>query len=83
MKVRAKIVDKMKKMEKDGVILNRRFLDDTQLIRSEQIEVLEEIFNDNVRDREIGEISCHFAPVLRGDHPFHLLFGERPAPARP
>ena len=77
MKVHAKIVDRMKQMEEEGVILSRRFLDDAQLIRSEQLEVLEEIFNANVRDREIEEISCHFAPVLRGDHPFHLaLWGK-------
>ena len=55
-----------------AVILNRRFLDDEQLLRSEQLAVLEEIFNTNVRDAEISEITDHFAPVLRNDHPFHL-----------
>ncbi len=54
------------------IILNRRFLDDEQLIQSEQLAVLEEIFDANIRDREIREISAHFAPVLRGDHPVHL-----------
>ncbi len=34
--------------------------------------MLEEVFNANVRDREIREISCHFAPIFRGDHPVHL-----------
>ena len=64
-------------MQEVGVILDRRFLEDDQLIRSEQLEVLEEIFDANVRDREIKEITCHFAPVLRGDHPFHLaLWGK-------
>ena len=64
-------------MQEVGVILNRRFLEDDQLIRSEQLEVLEEIFDANVRDREIKEITCHFAPLLRGDHPFHLaLWGK-------
>ena len=67
----------MKKMTDHAVILNRRFLDDEQLIRSEQLAVLEEIFNANVRDREMREISCHFAPVLRRDHPYHLsLWGK-------
>jgi cell division control protein 6 len=55
-----------------SVIRDRRFLDDEQLLRSEQLAVLEEIFNTNVRDAEISEITDHFAPVLRNDHPFHL-----------
>jgi len=77
MKVRTKIRGGIRQMQEVGVILNRRFLEDDQLIRSEQLEVLEEIFDANVRDREIKEITCHFAPVLRGDHPFHLaLWGK-------
>lgn len=63
-----------KRLNREGgaVIRNRRFLDDEQLLRSEQLAVLEEIFNTNVRDAEITEITDHFAPVLRNDHPFHL-----------
>jgi len=61
----------------NAVIINRRYLDDEQLIHSEQLEVLEEIFNANVRDYEIREISSHFAPILRNDHPMHLaLWGK-------
>jgi len=41
-------------------------------VRSEQVAVLEEIFNANIRDREIREITAHFAPVIRNDHPMHL-----------
>ena len=70
--VRTKIVDQMEQMLRHGIIRDRRFLDDEQLIRSEQLAVLEEVFNANVRDREIREISCHFAPIFRGDHPMHL-----------
>lgn len=70
--VRSKIADQVKQMVQHSIIKDRRFLDDEQLIRSEQLAVLEEIFNDNVRDREIREISCHFAPIFRGDHPVHL-----------
>ncbi len=71
-KARAKMAGNMQSMRDHAVILNRRFLDDEQLIRSEQLAVLEEIFNANVREREMREISCHFAPVLRRDHPYHL-----------
>jgi len=75
--VRTKIRKQIQHMTKASVITDRRFLDDEQLIRSEQLVVLEEIFNANVRDREIREISSHFAPVLRNDHPVHLaLWGK-------
>ena len=70
--VRAKIKHQSQHMLHSTIIKDRRFLDDEQLIRAEQLAVLEEIFNANVRDAEIRELSSHFAPVLRGDHPVHL-----------
>ncbi|MDO8303818.1 MAG: AAA family ATPase [Sedimentisphaerales bacterium] len=70
--VRTKIENRIQHMVDSAVIRNRRFLDDEQLIRSEQLAVLEEIFNANVRDAEINELSSHFAGVLRNDHPCHL-----------
>jgi cell division control protein 6 len=70
--VRTKIASRIQHMVGNAIIKDRRFLDDEQLIRSEQLAVLEEIFNANVRDAEIQELSSHFAGVLRGDHPCHL-----------
>ena len=75
--VKQKIINNMDTVADNAVIMNRRYLDDEQLIHSEQLEVLEEIFNANVRDYEIKEISSHFAPILRNDHPMHLaLWGK-------
>ena len=75
--VRGKIENQIKHMMRHAVIKDRRFLDDEQLIQAEQLAVLDEIFNANVRDAEIRELSSHFAPVLRGDHPVHLaLWGK-------
>ena len=72
-----KMEGKMRGLRDQAIIRDRRFLDDEQLLRREQQAILEEIFNANVRDREIGEISYHFAPILRGDHPVHLaLWGK-------
>ncbi|MCH7704722.1 MAG: AAA family ATPase, partial [Planctomycetes bacterium] len=77
MRVRNKITTKLEHMAGQSLIRRRRFLDDEQLIRSEQLAVLEEIFDDNVRDDELSEMSMHFGPVLRGDHPVHLaLWGK-------
>jgi cell division control protein 6 len=62
---------------KATVILNRKFLDDEQLNRREQFEVLRQIFDINVRDKEIRKLSRHFAPTLRNDPPMHLsLLGK-------
>ena len=74
--VRAKIKHEIQHMLQSTIIKDRRFLDDEQLIRAEQLAVLEEIFNANVRDAEIRELSSHFAPVLRGDHPVHLAISS-------
>ena len=70
--VKNRIFDRIQYMAENAIIRDRRFLDDEQLIRAEQLTVLEEIFNANVRDAEIQELSSHFAGVLRGDHPCHL-----------
>jgi cell division control protein 6 len=72
MEFRTKIFNRIEDNGQHAIIVNRRYLDDEQLIRAEQQAVLEEIFNANVRDREIDEITAHFTPVLRNDHPMHL-----------
>jgi len=64
-KIRTKILSQIQHMVGCAIIKDRRFLDDEQLIRSEQLAVLEEIFNANVRDTEIRELSSHFAAILR------------------
>ena len=71
-KARKKIASHIHHMVDAAVIRNRRFLEDEQLIKSEQLTVLEEIFNTNVRDAEIKELSSHFAAIFRNDHPCHI-----------
>ena len=69
---RKKIAHNINHMVDSAVIRYRRFLEDEQLIKSEQLTVLEEIFNTNVRDKEIMELSSHFAGIFRKDHPCHI-----------
>ena len=69
---RAKVTNRIRHMVKSAMIKNRRYLEDEQLIQSEQLDVFEEIFNTSVRDAEIKELSSHFAPIFRDDHPCHL-----------
>ena len=71
-KARVKVTSQIRHMVDSAVIRNRRYLEDEQLIKSEQLDVFDEIFNANVRDAEVKELSSHFAPVLRNDHPCHI-----------
>jgi len=71
-KTHRKIARNIDRMIDCAVIKYRRFLEDEQLIKSEQLTVLEEIFNTNVRDKEIMELSSHFAGIFRRDHPCHI-----------
>jgi len=67
-----KIEKQITSLLQNPIILNRKFLDDEQLDRWEQSQVLREVFEVNVRDKEIKELSSHFAPIFRNDHPIHL-----------
>ncbi len=70
--MRRKMEDEIEHTIGSPIIKNKRFLEDEQLIKSEQLAVLEEIFNTNVRDAEITRLSKHFAPIFRKDHPYHI-----------
>jgi len=77
MQANIKIEKQIQSLLKNTIILNRKYLDDEQLDRNEQFNVLEEIFALDVRDTEIRDLSSHFAPMFRGDHPVHLsLYGK-------
>lgn len=69
---RAKVTNRINHMVQSAMIKNRRYLEDEQLIKAEQLDVFDEIFNTSVRDAEIKELSSHFAPIFREDHPCHL-----------
>ena len=72
-----RIEKQIRTMLQNTIVLNRKYLDDEQLDRKEQFEVLKEIFDVNVRDREIEELSSHFAAIFKGGHPVHLsLLGK-------
>lgn len=77
MKVEEKIERQIATILQNTIILNRQFLDDEQLDRPGQFKMLKEVFEVDVRDREIKGLSTHFAPIFRNDHPIHLsLLGK-------
>ena len=61
--MRRKVEEEIQYALGSPVVKNQRFLEDEQLIKAEQLAVLEEIFNANVRDEEIRKLSMHFAPI--------------------
>ena len=47
-----------------SVILNPNYLDDENQPEDERTEVLREIFNRNIREKQLGRIIAHLAPVI-------------------
>ncbi len=70
--IKAHIREQLFEAFKNAIIQHPQYLDDEQLSREGQFDVLTEIFNAKVRNREIGEITRHFAPIFQDGHPVHL-----------
>ena len=81
-KVRTRIVGQIQHMVSSAIIKDRRFLDDEQLIRAEQLVVLEEVFNANVRDTEIKELSSHLPEYYVAIIPATWQSGAKPEQER-
>ncbi len=54
---------------KNTMILNPDFLDDEKLPDKERTAVLKEIFNKNIRKKQLSKIISHLTPVLDSVHP--------------
>ena len=52
-----------------SLILNADYLDDEKLPDEERASVLAEIFNRNIRNRQLSRIISHLTPMLDGVHP--------------
>lgn len=62
--------------QKRSLVLNPDYLDDEKLPEDERAAVLKEIFNRNIREKQLSRIISHLAPVLDGVHPTSaLVFG--------
>ena len=58
---------------KKPIVVNPLYLDDENLSEQERIEVLSEIFNQNIRQKQLKRVITHLAPILSGDHPSSCL----------
>lgn len=52
-----------------SLVINPDFLDDEKLPEEERTQVLQEIFNQNIRERQLARIISHLTPVLDSVHP--------------
>jgi len=52
-----------------SLVINPDFLDDEKLPEEERTQVLREIFNQNIREKQLARIISHLTPVLDGMHP--------------
>ena len=75
--IQQRIWEEIEQASENSVIVNQEYLDDEQLTRERQFEVLSEIFNMNIRTQEIRAISNHFSPIFRNGHPIHLGLGGK------
>ena len=56
-----------------SLVINPDYLDDEKLPEDERIAVLKEIFNHNIREKQLSRIISHLTPVLDGIHPSSML----------
>ena len=52
-----------------SLVLHPDYLDDEKLPEQERTAVLKEIFNRNIREKQLGRIISHLTPLLDGVHP--------------
>ena len=56
-----------------SILVNPDYLDDEKLPDSQRSAVLKEIFNKNIREKQLSRIISHLSPVLDGAHPESAL----------
>ena len=62
--------------KKKSLLINPDYLDDEKLPEDERTAVLKEIFNKNIREKQLSRIISHLTPVLDGVHPpSALIYG--------
>jgi cell division control protein 6 len=59
--------------KKRSLVLNPDYLDDEKLPEEEKTAVLKEIFNRNIREKQLSRIISHLTPLLDGFHPSSAL----------
>ena len=62
--------------KKRSILINPDYLDDEKLPGDERTAVLKEIFNRNIREKQLSRIISHLSPILDSAHPpSALIYG--------
>jgi len=71
------LIEKLfKDKKKNSLVLNPDYLDDEKLPEEERTAVLKEIFNRNIREKQLTSLAQHLTSILDGLHPPSLaIFG--------
>ncbi len=59
--------------EKRSLLVKPDYLDDEKFLEEEGAAVLKEIFNKNIREKQLSRIISHLTLVLDGAHPLSAL----------
>jgi cell division control protein 6 len=71
------LIESLHASRKDkSLVINPDYLDDEKLPGDERTAVLKEIFNRNIREKQLSRIISHLTPILDGAHPpSALIYG--------
>jgi cell division control protein 6 len=74
------LIESLHASRKDkSLVINPDYLDDEKLPGDERTAVLKEIFNRNIREKQLSRIISHLTPILDGAHPpFVVRISEFP-----
>ena len=68
------LIERVRSSRKKRLLVrNPDYLDDERLPEEERAAVLSQIFNRNIRERQIGRVIAHLTPLLDGFDPASLL----------
>ena len=59
--------------EERRIILKPRYLSDENLPEAERRAILSEVFNRNIREKQVQAVASHLAPALNNNHPQSAL----------
>ena len=68
------LIEQLHASRKDKrILIDPNYLDDEKLPEQERSKVLKEIFNKNIRKKQLSRVISHISPILDGDHPHSIL----------
>ena len=67
------IASTLSNLARNRIVINPQYLSDDNLPEAERRAILDEIFNRNIREKQVATVVNHLASILVGRHPQSLL----------